>query len=383
MQHKEITASYGRQLGHIAELDGLRALAVLLVIFHHMHLRWSDALASVSGIAQYGWTGVDIFFVLSGFLITSILLTSERSIGSLRDFYIKRAARIWPLYYFLLLLVCLEAWHLHQSYPWRPSLIMMQNYLAAFPNLGYNQTWSLCIEEQFYFFWPLLVLFAPRRLLLWIIGMVLFVSPILREVAIHHGIPPKLLYTATQYRLDAIAVGSGIAIAYQQLSRRRIAQWGRWAFPPALTATVVVLYLHRSEFWPRSAVAYSLLAITSGALLCAILSPESRFPAAMLRTKLLGYLGSISYGLYLLHPLVFGLTSQLRLHSAWEEMCIALLVSVGAAALSWHLVEKRLIVAAKRHIEAKPRAYEPEPVTAGKLPVLIAAEISAERSTPA
>ncbi|HEX4065514.1 MAG TPA: acyltransferase [Acidobacteriaceae bacterium] len=385
MQDKELTgnAGRGRRLGHIAELDGLRALAVVLVIFHHIHLRWPTAFSSVSGLAQDGWVGVDIFFVLSGFLITSILLTSDRSLRSLRDFYIKRAARIWPLYYFLLLLVCVDAYHVHQSYPWRPSLVLIQNFLPAFPNLGFNQTWSLCIEEQFYFFWPLLVLFAPRKWLQWIIGAVLLVSPVLREIAIHQGVIPKLLYTATPYRLDAIAMGSAIALAYQRISRQRIGQLGRWVFPPALVATVVLFYLHRSEFWPRSAVAYSLLAVTAGALLCMVLSPNSRFLGAVLRMRGLRWLGSISYGLYLLHPLVFGLASKLRLPSAWEEMALSLCVSVLAAALSWHLVEKRLIRSARRYIETSAQTHRTKPVGAGNIAALIATDRPVDQSPTA
>ena len=167
-------------------------------------------------VASMGWMGVDIFFALSGFLITGILLRCERDAGGLRNFYIKRALRIWPLYYCLLALFCCELVWTRAPYPVFRCAVFVQNYLPQFAHPhNFDQTWSLCVEEHIYLVWPILVLFLPRASLPWLLLSVLAGCPALRWAAVQHGVSAKLIYTASQYRLDSIALGSLLACLRQ------------------------------------------------------------------------------------------------------------------------------------------------------------------------
>src|SRR5580693_4799132 len=154
----------------IPQLDAVRGLAVLLVLVHntnkypslHLHL-----------ISDNGWMGVDLFFVLSGFLITGILLDSKDSVGYFKNFYARRCLRIWPLYYSALLFMfvvvpLLRPSEAHTSFearssPWWSYPIFLQNFLTPIPTAAtglLGVTWSLAVEEQFYVFWPLVVRFC-------------------------------------------------------------------------------------------------------------------------------------------------------------------------------------------------------------------------------
>lgn len=214
-------------------LDGLRAVAVLVVLLAHGSTRlWPTEL-------QYrgGWLGVQIFFVLSGFLITSLLLKERLKTGriSLPSFWTRRALRIWPLYYVVLLSYAFVLPHFHKSLfagmyvsvgapGWEeyraslwPFFIFLQNYFAhvADVRLGLGIFWSLAIEEHFYLFWPLLVAFLkPKHLGLAAAG-ILVASFTLRTFAIFGFLPVwNGVERMTHTDLDAIALGSLVACMY-------------------------------------------------------------------------------------------------------------------------------------------------------------------------
>jgi peptidoglycan/LPS O-acetylase OafA/YrhL len=329
----------------VPELDGLRALAVLAVVVHHLFLNWGEYMGSLGPPAKFSWIGVDIFFVLSGYLITGILLRSPPNRTSIANFYLKRALRIWPLYFILLGFVCLEAHFIfHRPYPWKISLVLLQNFLHAWPNMGFNQTWSLCIEEQFYLVWPFLIFYFPRRALPVILGGILAGSPLLRYWAMHHGVSTKLLYTATQYRLDPIALGSLLALAFHHgwLSRQRAGQIGKIAVPVLGVLAFAELHSNRMELGQRSSLLYTLIAFASAGLVTILVSPVKGFFHVWMASAPMRYIGKISYGLYMLHPLVFGILAHAALRPVLAAP-LALVLSFCAAALSWYLMESRLL----------------------------------------
>ena len=167
-------AAYSRaHFAGLQRIDGLRGIAIIGVLLFHLgsklpalHLEFAS---------RYGWAGVDLFFVISGFLITGILLDSIGSEHYFRNFYVRRVLRIWPLYFALLAFVfVLLPWIMpalrerifSQCHPWQSYLVFAQNFFVRDFGIGpVGVTWSLAIEEQFYLMWPLIILLFPRRLL--------------------------------------------------------------------------------------------------------------------------------------------------------------------------------------------------------------------------
>ncbi|HEX4769184.1 MAG TPA: acyltransferase [Bryobacteraceae bacterium] len=328
---------------YIPELDGVRALTIGAVFLHHISTHWRSCLGPFAQAAVFGWVGVDVFFLLSGFLITAILLRAKPGLQALKDFYVKRALRIWPLYYVLLGLMCLEILVYRKSYPVGLSVIFLQNFLPSWPALGtFNQTWSLCVEEHFYLLWPLAVFFLPRRILPGVLVAVLCLSPVLRWYAIDHGIAPKLLYTASPFRFDSIALGSLIAFFTTKgtLSLNMMRRVGPAA--AILGASLVTwIFLHQDEWGQLSVFVYSWLALASGGILLIALAFRNGAVGAFLRWSPLRYIGKISYGLYMLHPFVFGYIALKMKGSA--GLAVALLISFVAAMSSWHFMETPIL----------------------------------------
>jgi peptidoglycan/LPS O-acetylase OafA/YrhL len=288
---------------YIPELQGLRGLAVLAVVFYHCHPRLSGTW--IYGASLWGWAGVNLFFVLSGFLITSILLESRARPHYFRNFYGRRVLRIWPVYVLLLVVVYLEApWFIGPSIgraivtaPWWAYVFFIQNlfHLSLPPAVG--PTWSLAIEEQYYFLWAPLVRVLRRP---WMLSTVLVAalvgSPLIRHANFHWMTP-----TNTLIHLDGIAWGSLLALALHCLPLRR--------------RTWVLLGLGGmvAGFWATATIAAgtsfldSALGIAfAGAVLAAIASTGARNPLNLALAKgPLAYYGRLSYGLYMIHISVF------------------------------------------------------------------------------
>src|SRR5580700_619224 len=203
----------------VPQLDALRGLAILLVIFHNASEKF-PAL-HLQGLFANGWMGVDLFFVLSGFLITGILLDTKLSEGYLKNFYARRCLRIWPLYYSVIFFMFVvlpflsrSEGHIifEKSSPWWAYPLFLQNFLispistAAAGALGV--TWSLAIEEQFYLVWPWIVKFCSYAQLRRIGIAVICLSPVLRFYLARHHID---LYTNVFCRLDGLMAGAFLA----------------------------------------------------------------------------------------------------------------------------------------------------------------------------
>jgi peptidoglycan/LPS O-acetylase OafA/YrhL len=375
----------GMTKAHYVPLDGLRGLAILLVVFYHLFLPHRSFHGADPGIllqaAQTGWMGVDLFFVLSGFLITGILLETRTQPHYLRNFLGRRFLRIWPLYYLnllgLLVLIPMvmpsppaELLGMGDKQGW--FWLYAANWLFAAEG-GFGKTsggyfWSLAVEEQFYLVWPLVVYALSERSLLRTSLALLALSLVSRIVLVHLGVSTGTLYTMTFTHLDGLAVGSCLAVCARspQLSARLVRM-----LPSAAAAAVLGLIAIRLAdqdffFWSRqmATYGYTCIAVLSGALLILVLrSDTSSWLSRLFTNRFMAACGKFSYALYLVHVPVAGLLFPLvmRALKRFEPtlgyngmfivfMATAFALSWGLSVASWHLFEKR-ILALKRYFD--------------------------------
>jgi peptidoglycan/LPS O-acetylase OafA/YrhL len=348
---------------YIPALDGLRGIAVSLVIFYHCHTKLGDGL--LSHFAEYGWAGVNLFFVLSGFLITGIIIEGREDAHFFRNFYARRALRIWPVYVLLLLLnyilvPCLlehnpqHAWRITSTAPWLYYALFVQNLFALALPGSIGPTWSLAIEEQFYLVWAPIGRRLSLRHLAIVLATVFVVSPAIR--ACNTGL---LTPTHTLIHLDGLAIGSLIAVllrmdTFSQPVWRKLGLAGI-----ALGLFGVGLMLFRG-----TAFADTFLALGFGGMLIAAIvsEPGSSFYARVLCAWPLKSIGTVSYGLYMTHILVFVVIGSFELrmlrYGAWGNLAVVvtrIVLSLGFAALLWVGFEKP-ILRLKRRFESPRKA---------------------------
>ena len=288
---------------YLPELDGLRGLAILWVVIYHSKPRLVGTW--IYGASLWGWAGVIIFFILSGFLITSILLTTRDRTHFFHNFHARRTLRIWPIYLLLLVVVYLNApwfiglsvWDAVKTAPWLAYIFFVQNLFHITMPPALEPTWALAIEEQYYFVWAPLVkwLRAPWSLVL-VLSAVLIGSPWLR-----HGHHAWLTPTHTLIHLDGIAWGSLLAIGFHTLG------WSRRTWMSIGLVSCVAGIWAAGTIAGGTAFLDSALAIGfAGGILALIASTGSRNPLnAILRSAPAKFYGRISYGLYMTHISVF------------------------------------------------------------------------------
>jgi peptidoglycan/LPS O-acetylase OafA/YrhL len=316
-----VASSWYRALeGHAPRLDGLRGIAILLVLFYHLchyGLAKTPAAQVFVTLVVVGWSGVDLFFVLSGFLITSILLRQRESPSYFRTFYARRVIRIFPLYYAVLILFLwiLPAITSQAEGFWMAGADRQTFWYWAFLSNIHNAftgnyqhyfleiTWSLAIEEQFYLVWPLLVYLTSRRQLIRICWGIIVGALALRIAIAAYGRPNQIfLYTFTPCRLDELATGGLIAaLAVDEAGIAKLARWSRLAFWGGAVACVPVLLLLRS--WMQVAIFTLLAALFGGLLVQAMIAPQRTLLPRLLESEVLRSFGKYSFALYLLHML--------------------------------------------------------------------------------
>jgi peptidoglycan/LPS O-acetylase OafA/YrhL len=400
------TAIVNRKL---QSLDGLRAIAILLVFCVHLqdHILVVNPPAFLLRMyASQGWMGVDLFFVLSGFLITGILLDTRQASNYFTGFYARRILRIFPLYYLVLTAVIIAGirinspavaatlplpqdrwlyfcyltnwlglWKAH----WGPNYV---NYLAHF--------WSLAVEEQFYLVWPLVIWLARPRSIPWIAGAVAALAAMVRFAWVTHSGAQMAIALATVSRLDALFIGALCAFLFRDRERMLrirkrlpwIASLGVGSYLLAFSA--VLLFPQRAAvllFGPAPVVhrmedvtmllaecgGYTLLALGFGALvlLAAHTDAESTWMQKFLKSRLLAPIGTYSYGIYVFHVPIIGAASFFvypRMFRGIGAQGDALLectymaaiaaVTFIVSALSYEAFEKK-ILRFKRHFEPK------------------------------
>jgi peptidoglycan/LPS O-acetylase OafA/YrhL len=296
---------------HIPELDGLRGIAALMVVFHHMAQQFpgfSGATIPQRLLQVWlrfttpGWMGVDVFFVLSGFLITGILLDTKRQPHFYRNFYMKRILRIFPLYYLMLVVLLIFF-----AKPW-PFFTLCVFYLANFSSLFgisliFGPLWSLSVEEHFYFLWPWAVKFVRMRALLAASLLTCFIEPAFRYYAFKHGFFDPYF---SWFRFDGLALGAAIAITSRCDLGRHLKSIAcvLW-FAAVFVFCVSLPFGGYTRMKPAgTAVLYTCVSLFTGGVVCFVrASPNGRL-FAVLRGKFLRFTGDISYCLYLIHLFV-------------------------------------------------------------------------------
>ena len=378
-------------------LDGLRALAIALVyLFHDRDLNLLDQLVQlasvplallldpllrllglpevsfrlrgwVSPLRENGWIGVQLFFVLSGFLITTLLLRERERFGrvDLRAFWIQRALRIWPLYY-LVILICFGLTPLARTMvgwspgPWRQTiadhlpafLVFLGNWSLVLggpvPSDSILVLWSVCVEEQFYLFVPLLIAWSGVRWRVVLIVLLMAMAIASRYLLAASGASGIVLRFNTMTNLDTLLAGVLLAMVIRRWPG--LVRGSPWFWRGAVFGGAwLVLSAPLSQGGPwRQALDYVLL-WSWGSVLVAWAASDRDPWASVLRRRSLVWLGRISFGLYLYHEIAMGLVDWLsRVTPGFAEKSLLLAIfspflTIGLAAASYYGFERRFL----------------------------------------
>lgn len=306
-----------RDEGHVPELDGLRGIAALSVlVFHAQEVLGGGWVTVLARWSRGGWLGVDLFFVLSGYLITRGLLADRGHPSMLRRFYARRILRIAPLYYLYLAVVFAGSFSM-RWYDLAPGdrwlfLAYLGNAPAAgghFPGWLLAPLWSLAVEEHFYAMWPLVVRGRDDRGLLRVCVTTAVVAMLARWGA-GAVLDVDAPYILTLCRVDTLLTGAALALLARTYGATRVVAACRARIYPALLWLVTVALTPLGpSFLPNvlPSRAYTLVGYTLTALACAVIVGSVAHgapPVPWLRARPLVYVGKVSYGVYLLHVLV-------------------------------------------------------------------------------
>lgn len=358
---------------HLPALDGVRAVAILMVIVCHVVIvchtanelpgmtKAQNLFASLAGM---GWMGVDLFFVLSGFLITGILLDVRNPTKALRNFYARRVLRIVPLYVVYLLFIMLaapalglssieETAKLRHTQLWYWTYSM--NFLVARDNWGattllVSHLWSLAVEEQFYLLWPVAaLLLSPLTVRRTAVGCVIG-AEVFRLMVILGGAGGHVNYVLLPSRMDSLAAGAFLACAF-----RDPALWPRiLRARQGLTFVALLLMLATVLFHgtldSQSSVGQLVLYPAVVAMATVVVSTGAN-GARWLSGRLMGFIGRISYGMYVWHILALRLVlTRIKIpeiateESWWTFYAVTMIGTIFCAMLialvSWHIIEQ-------------------------------------------
>jgi peptidoglycan/LPS O-acetylase OafA/YrhL len=366
----------------IPALDAIRGIAILLVMMRHFLAEPAVAhlpplLAELIG---FGWSGVDLFFVLSGFLITGNLLRHRGSAHYYRNFYARRTLRIFPLYYavlcFVFLVVARFSWFEpervryaveHQLWLWlyATNLLIVKNsgYILA----SINHFWSLAIEEHFYLVWPAVVAGFSGRSLRRVILLVIGAAFLIRCACLVVAPTSPAAYVLTPCRMDSLAFGAMLACLVRDVGLQQVARYAR-PLGGACALVIASIGIWRGTLAPADhmmlSIGVTIIALGySAAIVSAVAAPPSSLLGRLVSLRVLRFFGKYAYGLYVFHfPLHILFKRWLpfeRLRELLGSAELAMLAhsaSVGAASvlaalLSWHLYEKHFLTL-KRYFAA-------------------------------
>ncbi len=345
---------------HIPQLDGVRGLAIFLVLLFHCY--------PFIAPARLGWLGVDLFFVLSGFLITGILWDTKTHKDYYKNFIVRRMVRIFPLYYTFLILfffgipiftsIDISNFQNVQTWYW----LYITNWLFVFElqdwikGIDINHFWSLAIEEQFYLFWPFIIYSFSRRNILNIILGFVVMSFVLRLIYLYLGLEPISMYVSTFTRVDSLVIGACAALLLRDQKTKPILEKYLikvFLFSGAFIVFVIVLTRSTSPYsLPFITIGYTLNALFFISILLLTLTDFARGTfKKMGLLKPLQFLGKYSYALYVFHlPLysyfdhrwyvyLMNLTEQHFLSRILSSSMVIMLTIV-ISLISWRVIEK-------------------------------------------
>ena len=364
--------------GHMPALDGVRGLAILAVLLYHFVAQTTATNrfeGAVNWILGFGFLGVDLFFILSGFLITGILYDSRTDRRYFGNFYMRRVLRIFPLYYGVLVVVFfvvplipalrsseIAGLRQYQAWAWLYAVNVYLSIKGAWVLSYIEHFWSLAVEEHFYFVWPLVVwlLGARPRVLMRValaIAVAAYGGRVLASLAGVSGVTTTVL---TPYQLDALALGGFLAVCLRQPGGGHALK--RAIGPMALVGLVIVLVQAGLHSITGTGVSV-LRAMRTGAfhllfaslLLVALLAPASSLLSRFFRSRAMVSLGKYSYGLYVYHHFLsyylvkhgteFTLARAVGSHTLAVALQAAggMAISMGVAWLSYECFEKHFL----------------------------------------
>jgi peptidoglycan/LPS O-acetylase OafA/YrhL len=354
---------------HIAALDGVRGIAVLLVFLYHYgggaHTRNFEVRA-IGKATQLAWFGVTLFFVLSGFLITGILWDSIGRPHWWRKFFMRRSLRIFPLYYaalvgFILVVTWMGASTASITPVW-PYFLYLQNFpgvvrygsLSHYLSIGHF--WSLAVEEQFYVVWPLLLLLANRRSRAVHLCWVVCAASLLFRVSIFaFGFNPRWVVDSLFARGGELAGGAWLALSVRgtEVERRRIFRFAAALFLTSLAGMLLVTVLSKetqTNYPWMGTIGLAFFTTLGVAILALCLKP--RVITSFFETRILRWFGKLSYGIYVYHILL-GSVFVWIVHALFPALtgnaylvvlaCVALIGTLLVSALSFATLESTFL----------------------------------------
>jgi peptidoglycan/LPS O-acetylase OafA/YrhL len=380
---------------HLPALDGVRGVAIVLVLLFHLtpdsHVRAARFVEWIYKVAWSGWIGVDLFFVLSGFLITGILLRTREEPRYFTNFYMRRTLRIFPLYFGVLFVIFGVLDHLsvarglgiqtiapHQLWFWcyATNFGMALHTTGSLnfsntPVMGVGHFWSLAVEEHYYLFWPAIVWMCDTRTLARICWVLIAGAFVLRTlVTATHPVwlHPLYFLLLSPLRMDTLAAGSLLAIAIRQHGKSIFFVRHRGGIWVGCGAVLAARAYVKKGLWPGdpfiNSIGLSMIACFAAATLAlALFSSASRPLGRFWSHWAVRFMGKYSYGIYVFHPFVQGVavsTLSAAVLGRWLHqpeaggilfVTICISVTVAVAYASYHLYEKRFL-SLKKYFES-------------------------------
>jgi len=373
-------------MGYVPHLDGLRAIAILSVMFYHFE------------VFSAGWMGVQLFFVLSGYLITKGLASEKTRVNQfgsyIKIFYLKRVLRIFPLYFLYVACFLVFCYITKDTATANGAAIPLITYTVNFPGLfphavnsdGFGYVWSLSVEEQFYLIWPFIVFFSSEAMLRRILYAILFLAPVWRLAmlwfAVNHGVQTDqaalLVYITTLSQFDAFAIGAFIVYITD------VKNMSTWRLKKMVFAAITIFILigQVNLFFTNGTLlkdmttlgyrvtmlnnyqyvwGYSVINLFAGFIIFVIVKYQNVIP--IFTNKVLVYIGRISYGMYILHVPVLLALDGLK-HKGLPLNMVRLVlffgITISLAHVSFYYFESYFLKKKKRLLDNISNKQQPQ-----------------------
>ncbi len=367
------------ELTSIKPLDGIRAIAISLVLFWHYICNGISGHPLFQHLTFWTWSGVDLFFVLSGFLIGRILITTKGNKNYFSIFYTRRIFRIFPAYYLILLFFAIFIWSGISShfdwlcsspYPFHSYLFYIQNFwMTHTGDFGPNwlaSTWSLAVEEQFYLILPLLIFLINLKKLPWLLIAGIVLAPAFRAFTY----PGLGCYVLLPARMDSLLIG--VLVAYYHLNgtlKKKLGSRETTKFISLAASFIALLICGRFVDYPGCGhpLLHTILMIFYGLLLISVLiADKDTLYIKFLSNPFMSFIARISYMIYLTHQIFNGLLHQAILHKAIPAMVdlngvlvtiLSLITTLAFSTISYYYFEKPLLNLGKKYKGGKIKGF--------------------------